>query len=69
MSPEKALLLATSRICRTSSAAVIVPPALHNSALAVLRAAAKRVQEKQSTHKRWKVGKHYDSLKVTAPVR
>ena len=29
MSPEKALFLPTSRICRTSSAAVMVPPALH----------------------------------------
>ena len=45
MSPEKALLLATNRICRTSSAAVIVPPALRNSTISVSRAASKRLQE------------------------
>lgn len=32
MSPEKALFLPTRRICRTSSAAVMVPPALHSTA-------------------------------------
>ena len=69
MSPEKALLLATNRICRTSSAAVIVPPALHSSTTSVLRAASKRLQEQTSTYGCWRVGKHHNTLKVTAPVR
>ena len=49
MSPEKALFLPTWRICLTSSAAVMVPPALHSTITVMLahqmlysRAAAKR---------------------------
>ncbi len=36
MSPEKALFLPTRRICLTSSAAVMVPPALHGTITVML---------------------------------